>query len=103
MILFKGSKSKISKYLIQFSAHINSEVVVVIGGEAEGISDRAKKYAHENGGERLFIPLENGIDSLNVASAASVILFEISRAVRAGLKSFSSPVSSAFESTSDIH
>jgi len=93
----------ISKPYDEFSAHINSEVVVVIGGEAEGISDRAKKYAHENGGERLFIPLENGIDSLNVASAASVILFEISRAVRAGLKSFSSPVSSASESSSDIH
>ena len=45
---------------------------MVIGGETEGISERAKKYAHENGGERLFIPLENGVDSLNVASAASM-------------------------------
>ena len=68
---------------------------MVIGGETEGISERAKKYAHENGGERLFIPLENGVDSLNVASAASVILFEISRVVRAGSKSAFTPASSA--------
>ena len=55
---------------------------MVIGGEAEGISQRAKKYAHESGGERLFVPLQNGVESLNVASAASVILFEISRVAR---------------------
>ena len=80
---------------------------MVIGGEAEGISDRAKKYAHENGGERLFIPLENGVDSLNVASAASVILFEISRVVRAGSKSSSTPAASPAtvspESLMDLH
>ena len=81
-------------------------MVVVIGGETEGISDRAKKYAHENGGERLFIPLENGVDSLNVASAASVILFEISRVARAGLNSSPSPVSTdeiSSESLCDAH
>ena len=81
---------------------------MVIGGETEGISERTKKYAHENGGERLFIPLENGVDSLNVASAASVILFEISRVVRAGSKSSSTPAASPAaavspESSMDIH
>ena len=80
---------------------------MVIGGETEGISERAKKYAHENGGERLFIPLENGVDSLNVASAASVILFEISRVARAGSNSASPPASPAAavssESSTEMH
>ena len=80
---------------------------MVIGGETEGISERAKKYAHENGGERLFIPLENGVDSLNVASAASVILFEISRVARAGSKSASPPAAPvdavSSESSTEMH
>ena len=73
---------------------------MVIGGEAEGISQRAKKYAHENGGERLFIPLQNGVDSLNVASAASVILFEISRVARMAGDSKSDSSSSSTKSDS---
>ncbi len=53
------------------------ETVVVVGGESDGLSAAAKKFAHAHLGERLFVPLRNGINSLNVASAASVILFHI--------------------------
>lgn len=53
------------------------ECVVVVGGEAHGLSACAKKFAHSHLGERVFVPTRNEIDSLNVASAASVILFEL--------------------------
>jgi len=57
----------------------NFELVVVIGGETHGVSSSAYKFAHNNHGERIFIPLKNGIESLNASSAASVILFEIQK------------------------
>ena len=57
------------------------ELVLVIGGETHGVSERARKFAHEHLGERVHVPLANSMDSLNVVSAASVILFEIKRAV----------------------
>ena len=55
------------------------ELVVVVGGEAHGLSAAAKKLALDRLGERAFVPTRNGVDSLNVASAASVILFDIAR------------------------
>lgn len=57
----------------------DQEIVIVIGGETEGISSKAKKFALSNLGERVYIPLRSDIDSLNVLSAGSVILFEIQR------------------------
>ena len=53
------------------------EIVIIIGGETEGVSGRAKKLVHNRLGERIFVPLLNDMDSLNVACATSVILFEI--------------------------
>ena len=55
------------------------ELVVVIGGETHGVSAEAYKFAHSNHGERIYIPLRNSIESLNAASAASVIMFEIQK------------------------
>ncbi len=77
-----GSLPLISKEYQDFSTSFaGQELVVVIGGETEGISPQAKKFAHSYLGERVFIPLSSGMDSLNVASAASVILFEIRKKV----------------------
>ena len=56
---------------------INSEVVLVLGGETHGLSLMAKKLAHERNGTIVSIPLKNEIDSLNVASAASILLYQI--------------------------
>jgi len=67
--------------------HSGQELLVVIGGETEGMGPCAKKLAHERLGERVFIPLRRNVDSLNVASAASVILFEIVRKLRASSSS----------------
>ena len=50
-------------------------LVVVIGGETEGVSKKAHKFALESGGTRAFIPLFNDMESLNNLSAASILLY----------------------------
>ena len=63
----------------------NFGLVIVIGGETHGVSAEAYKFAHTHFGEKIFIPLRNSIESLNAASAASVIMFEIQKKVVASL------------------
>ncbi len=48
---------------------------VIIGGEARGISERAREIAHHI----IHIPMAAGTESLNAAIATSVILFEAAR------------------------
>jgi len=57
------------------------EVVAVIGGETEGVSGEAYRLCHQMGGSRIQIPLRNSVNSLNVISAASVVLFQIQQAI----------------------
>uniref|UniRef100_A0A8C3T8H9 RNA 2-O ribose methyltransferase substrate binding domain-containing protein n=1 Tax=Chelydra serpentina TaxID=8475 RepID=A0A8C3T8H9_CHESE len=49
---------------------------VVIGGETHGLSTEALQLAESTGGKRLIIPVVPGVDSLNSAMAASILLFE---------------------------
>ena len=49
--------------------------VLIVGGEAEGVSAEAEKLATG----RVSIPMQCGIESLNAAVAAAVILFEAQR------------------------
>ena len=51
---------------------------LIVSNEAHGPCESAKKIAHE----RLRISLANELDSLNVAIAASIILFEASRQMK---------------------
>ncbi|TSL04423.1 rRNA methyltransferase 3B, mitochondrial [Bagarius yarrelli] len=53
-----------------------SHTAVVIGGETHGLSLEALWLAEETSGRRLSIPMVRGVDSLNAAMAASVLLFE---------------------------
>jgi TrmH family RNA methyltransferase len=57
---------------------------LIVGGEAEGASPEAEKLATG----RVSIPMQHGVESLNAAVAAAVILFEAQRqrlaALRAG-------------------
>ena len=50
-------------------------VALIVGGEAEGASDDAKKIATA----RVAIPMRGGAESLNAAMAATVLLFQIAR------------------------
>ena len=54
----------------------SSEIVIVLGGETHGLSLMARKLALDNFGASVYIPLRNQIDSLNVACAASIILYQ---------------------------
>ncbi|NWS03645.1 MRM3 methyltransferase, partial [Motacilla alba] len=51
-------------------------VAVVIGGETQGLSPAALGLAASTGGKRLLIPVVPGVDSLNSAIAAGIVLFE---------------------------
>ncbi|NXS31392.1 MRM3 methyltransferase, partial [Pomatostomus ruficeps] len=51
-------------------------VAVVIGGETHGLSAAALRLAASTGGRRLVIPIVPGVDSLNSAIAAGIVLFE---------------------------
>ena len=49
--------------------------VLIIGNEANGISDEIKKYADEF----LIIPMDNVTESLNASIAASLSMFYLSK------------------------
>ncbi|XP_041851267.1 rRNA methyltransferase 3A, mitochondrial [Melanotaenia boesemani] len=53
-----------------------SPAALVVGGETHGLSLEAVQLAEKTDGYRLFIPVAPGVDSLNSAMAASILLFE---------------------------
>jgi TrmH family RNA methyltransferase len=70
----RSSQSK--KPLTSYSEFSLSEpFVLVLGDEAEGVSPELLAAARES----VFIPMASTVDSLNVASAAAIILFEAAR------------------------
>jgi TrmH family RNA methyltransferase len=54
---------------------LRQPLVLIIGGEAEGASERAQKLANQ----RVSIPMAGKIESLNAAAAGSVLMFEVVR------------------------
>lgn len=73
---------------LKFSKTSHGHKVLVIGGEAHGVSDEARSFLHESlqmksgEGAIVRIPLVHKVNSLNVASALSVVLFEMRRKLR---------------------
>ncbi|KYQ56697.1 RNA methyltransferase-like protein 1 [Trachymyrmex zeteki] len=55
------------------------EMVLIIGGETEGISLESCKLLRSRNCTRVNIPLTNGIDSLNVGVAVGIVTFEMKR------------------------
>lgn len=64
-----------------FSVEFNrfTKLVLVIGGETEGLSLESYKLAKGCNGARLNVPLSNNVDSLNSGTALGIIAFEIKR------------------------
>jgi RNA methyltransferase, TrmH family len=58
----------------------NRPSVLIVGGETEGLSPEAVGLA----AGRLAIPMANRVESLNAATAATVLLFEAARQRRSG-------------------
>jgi len=55
------------------------EIVLVIGGETEGISLESCKLLRARNCTRVNVPLTNGVDSLNVGVAVGIVTFEMKR------------------------
>ncbi|KAK9412566.1 rRNA methyltransferase 3 mitochondrial-like [Crotalus adamanteus] len=58
---------------------MDASVAIVVGGETHGVSPEAKQLAQRSGGKQLAIPVVPGVESLNSAMAAGVLLFEAKR------------------------
>lgn len=58
-----------------YQADLASPLALIIGGEAEGASVSALQYARQ----KIHIPMPGGSESLNVAIAAGILLFEVVR------------------------
>lgn len=58
-----------------FTATVPQRAAFVLGGETSGVSDAVRRQVQE----WLRIPMNGGVESLNVASAAAVLCFELVR------------------------
>jgi TrmH family RNA methyltransferase len=56
-------------------ADFRSPAALIVGGEAEGAGEEAARLAHA----RVHIPMPGGVESLNAAVAAGILLFEAVR------------------------
>lgn len=63
-------------YTLDFS---KKEIVLIIGGETEGVSLESCKLLHARNCIRVNVPLTNGVDSLNVGVAVGIVTFEMKR------------------------
>ncbi len=58
------------------------KMVLILGSEGEGVQPLIRKRADRS----IYIPMQGKIDSLNVAQAAAVLLFALSKMPRTGLE-----------------
>ena len=56
-----------------FSTRFGKRVALILGNEGNGLSDYSRKHAAKT----VALPMENGFESLNVAVAGSVIMYQI--------------------------
>jgi 23S rRNA (guanosine2251-2'-O)-methyltransferase len=66
-----------------FSGEFPDRAAFVLGGETAGVGAEVRGQVHE----WLSIPMAGGVESLNVASAAAVLCFELVRRSATGTKS----------------
>lgn len=71
-----GQTGPILETLPYHTSWTGIHTAIVIGGETHGLSKEALQLAVKTRGQKLVIPMVRGVDSLNAAMAASVLLFE---------------------------
>jgi 23S rRNA (guanosine2251-2'-O)-methyltransferase len=54
---------------------VPARAAFVLGGETDGVTPEARRWIHD----WVAIPMAGGVESLNVASAAAVLAFELVR------------------------
>ncbi|XP_051891506.1 rRNA methyltransferase 3A, mitochondrial isoform X2 [Pristis pectinata] len=59
-----------------YQSWAREQTAIVIGGETHGLSLEALLLVEKTRGKRLYIPMTPGVDSLNSAMAACILLFE---------------------------
>ena len=52
---------------------IPDKIVIVIGNEGKGISDKVREYCQKN----IYIPISNRCESLNAGVSAAIIMYEV--------------------------
>ena len=58
-----------------FEIDLSGPIVVLIGGEGSGLADEHVKKADQ----RLTIPMQSPVESLNIAVTAALVVYEASR------------------------
>ncbi len=58
-----------------FRCDLRHPLALIVGGEAEGAGEAARRLASVT----LHIPMASGVESLNAAAAAAILLFEVAR------------------------
>lgn len=58
-----------------WQANLHGPVALIVGSEAEGISAEAQQLA----ANRIYIPMEPNVESLNAAVAAGILMYEVVR------------------------
>ncbi|KAH8373439.1 hypothetical protein KR009_006869 [Drosophila setifemur] len=76
-----NQKKHVSHQTIDYTeiSDVGAHNLLIIGGESHGVSEEAYRFMNTVGekGKCVYIPLAAGIDSLNVASALTLLLFEL--------------------------
>jgi RNA methyltransferase, TrmH family len=67
--------SDVGDSLLYTQVDFRSPAALIIGGEAQGAGTEAHRLAQE----RIHIPMAPGVESLNAAAAAAVLMFEVVR------------------------
>ena len=63
-------------------SYTDKHIVLVIGGETTGVSAEARKLAFDHYGQCVFIPMGDGVDSLNSAVSGSILMYEVWRQIQ---------------------
>jgi TrmH family RNA methyltransferase len=72
---FKTVAASVDAKLFHTDADLTGSCCVLIGNEAAGLSERARRFADM----AVKIPMANGVESLNAAVAGGVLLYEAGR------------------------